>query len=384
MANNKVIANGETLIDLTEDTVTASNMVSGIVAHDASGARIVGTFDPSIFVQKSGDTMTGDLECPRVYKNYDAGEYYTEYDLSSINGLGLRMYADDHSMYGAFCKQTRLSSQQVFISDGDGTEMYPITNSVALGYNGIIFENNNAITKLDDSNFIIADKDILRTHQSLVGGYGTAIPANADLNTVTYSKVGRYFCAQNATAATLANSPTTAAFMMEVFAPVSDTIDDESTGSYVYRIRRITAIGGTGSEYIQYVSGGNGNFTYRAWKIISGSVIGSWTTATASPNVTFDTAQCYVKQVDSTVYIHIQIIDGIPSTNANVVRVSGVPMPVGSGISLRGSAITGAQYYQAYHTAHAILASDGNIFLRKDPTYASDPTAIIDFIYPAY
>lgn len=61
MANNKVIANGETLIDLTEDTVTPSNMVSGIVAHDASGARIVGTFDPSIFVQKSGDTMTGDL-----------------------------------------------------------------------------------------------------------------------------------------------------------------------------------------------------------------------------------------------------------------------------------------------------------------------------------
>ena len=47
MAVNKVVmntANGEeTLIDLTEDTVTAETLTEGVTAHDASGARIVGT-----------------------------------------------------------------------------------------------------------------------------------------------------------------------------------------------------------------------------------------------------------------------------------------------------------------------------------------------------
>ena len=58
---NHVVVGNETKLDLREDTVTPSTMVNGIVAHDASGVRIVGTFDPSIFVQKSGDTMTGPL-----------------------------------------------------------------------------------------------------------------------------------------------------------------------------------------------------------------------------------------------------------------------------------------------------------------------------------
>ena len=47
MAVNKVVmntANGEeTLIDLTGDTVTADTLAEGVTAHDASGARIVGT-----------------------------------------------------------------------------------------------------------------------------------------------------------------------------------------------------------------------------------------------------------------------------------------------------------------------------------------------------
>ena len=41
---NKVILNGETLIDLTEDTVTAETLQEGVTAHDKSGEKIVGTF----------------------------------------------------------------------------------------------------------------------------------------------------------------------------------------------------------------------------------------------------------------------------------------------------------------------------------------------------
>lgn len=43
MAINKVIYGGNTLIDLTADTITADQLKSGVKAHDASGAVITGT-----------------------------------------------------------------------------------------------------------------------------------------------------------------------------------------------------------------------------------------------------------------------------------------------------------------------------------------------------
>lgn len=43
---NKVIIANETIIDLTQDTVTADKLVSGVTAHDKSGVRIMGTMGP--------------------------------------------------------------------------------------------------------------------------------------------------------------------------------------------------------------------------------------------------------------------------------------------------------------------------------------------------
>lgn len=43
MAINKVVYGGNTLIDLTADTVTADNLMQGYTAHDNSGAIITGT-----------------------------------------------------------------------------------------------------------------------------------------------------------------------------------------------------------------------------------------------------------------------------------------------------------------------------------------------------
>lgn len=40
---NQVIVNGETILDLTNDTVTQSNLAEGVIAHDKSGAPITGT-----------------------------------------------------------------------------------------------------------------------------------------------------------------------------------------------------------------------------------------------------------------------------------------------------------------------------------------------------
>ena len=43
MAINKVIYGGNTLIDLTGDTITADKLAKGVTAHDKSGAVITGT-----------------------------------------------------------------------------------------------------------------------------------------------------------------------------------------------------------------------------------------------------------------------------------------------------------------------------------------------------
>lgn len=42
MATSKVVLNGTTIIDLTQDTVAASNLRSGFIAHNNAGTQITG------------------------------------------------------------------------------------------------------------------------------------------------------------------------------------------------------------------------------------------------------------------------------------------------------------------------------------------------------
>jgi len=48
VAVNKVIVNNITIIDLTSDTITASNLYKGITAHDKSGQSITGTAEVTV------------------------------------------------------------------------------------------------------------------------------------------------------------------------------------------------------------------------------------------------------------------------------------------------------------------------------------------------
>lgn len=45
MGRSKVVYGGETLIDLTADTVNANSLLSGVTAHDRSGEQIIGEYD---------------------------------------------------------------------------------------------------------------------------------------------------------------------------------------------------------------------------------------------------------------------------------------------------------------------------------------------------
>ena len=97
---------------------------------------------------------------------------------------------------------------------------------------------------------------------------GTEVVASANLNTIEYLKVGKYFCRQNATAKTVKNCPVNVAFSMEVFNPLSPTYDDETTADYTYRVRVLTQYD-TGQQYLQFckTSGTPGKWTYESWYV---------------------------------------------------------------------------------------------------------------------
>ena len=57
---NQVIVNGETIIDLTTDTVSPKKMPSGVTAHDASGAPIKGSVSTGWSALSAGIRASGE------------------------------------------------------------------------------------------------------------------------------------------------------------------------------------------------------------------------------------------------------------------------------------------------------------------------------------
>ena len=59
MAVNHVIINGETVVDLRNDTVSALKLLKGVTAHDKTGAAITGTLSFVTVYTGSGAPSTG-------------------------------------------------------------------------------------------------------------------------------------------------------------------------------------------------------------------------------------------------------------------------------------------------------------------------------------
>ncbi len=69
MAVNKVEVNGETKLDLTQDTVTPENLLSGATAHNSAGVQIVGKYQSV--------TLTGlEITAPPKKTAYLTGETF--------------------------------------------------------------------------------------------------------------------------------------------------------------------------------------------------------------------------------------------------------------------------------------------------------------------
>ncbi|MGN0651144.1 MAG: hypothetical protein ACI4KM_11960, partial [Oscillospiraceae bacterium] len=97
MAVNKVVIDGVTAIDLTNDTVSADKLLKGITAHDSSGKQIVGT-------------MGGDSLLPKPYALTDFWDFTQNVDTDrnswkslmsekTITGSGVLTHSADYIQF---------------------------------------------------------------------------------------------------------------------------------------------------------------------------------------------------------------------------------------------------------------------------------------------
>ena len=104
--------------------------------------------------------------------------------------------------------------------------------------------------------------------QSLIGGLGTSITSNANINTVNFINPGNYVCPSNAIAQTVTNSPTKYAFKMCVH-NVTNDYADASAGQWVYIVREITNY--QGERWIQNVNKDSGSWVFSPWYLMINS-----------------------------------------------------------------------------------------------------------------
>lgn len=135
MAVNKVVINDKTVLDLTGDTVTPSDLVEGVTAHDATGMQITGTRPATSGTDTSdadataadiakgktayvqGDKVTGTVD------TYTDGEtcYWACWEVTSDN-QGYLYYYLDPGKNGTLIKDgARVRAQAMLSNFGDVT-----------------------------------------------------------------------------------------------------------------------------------------------------------------------------------------------------------------------------------------------------------------------
>lgn len=159
MAVNKVEYGGQTLVDLTADTVTEETLMAGTTAHNAAGEQISGTFDPSKYdaalasklsavnptgagsfsLNREADTVAGNYSFAGGYSGKASGTasyaegYDTEAGGHSSHSEGYKTSALGDFSHAGGCKTTATQNSQFVVGYGNDNQ----TDSVFEVGNGL-------------------------------------------------------------------------------------------------------------------------------------------------------------------------------------------------------------------------------------------------------
>lgn len=171
MANAKVVLNGTTLIDLTQDTVTANGMLYGLIAHKNDGTTATGTIETktSSNLSASGKTVT-------VPSGYYAQQYTKDVDSGTItNNTTLPS--------GSSSSGTLNSGSYIKIGAGYHNEAYYLGGGSSPTGTLTIDDSSNARTNIDVSNYQYVN--LIGINVPTESSFYVTVP-NGSSNTITF------------------------------------------------------------------------------------------------------------------------------------------------------------------------------------------------------
>ena len=223
------------------------------------------------------EDANGQLYVPTTKSGDRWGVYpYTDTNGNTPVGKFINFYNSDDTTSSTGSALWSLNADGEATYTGVTTKKGDLWLNAGGGRGGLVLTagniNHNTI-KGTDTGAPVDEAAIQHFTRTLTIAGATIIPNNSDLNTAQFTKPGRYAITNNAGAATLVNSPTTAAFIMEVENNLSSVEDAQGSG-YSTRARRLRAHDGS-SEFVQSLGcDGSGVITYGPWKRV---MIGSTT-----------------------------------------------------------------------------------------------------------
>lgn len=137
MSVNKVqLANGETIIDISDSTVTPETLAEGVTAHDASGQKITGKMVPGGGASVQSDWNQTDDTAADFIKNRTHGEFWTVV----LEEQELPFSPDDGGCLGITSEPLKAGTAVSIVLDGEtyNCEVVPSDSFNLIGNLGLL------------------------------------------------------------------------------------------------------------------------------------------------------------------------------------------------------------------------------------------------------
>lgn len=183
MSVNKIIYGNTTLIDLTGDTVTASDVASGKTFHGKDGAQTTGTFTPtSITPSSSAPAMTANNVYQPTTDGFAIDAYNPDAVIPSANGTYFP------SGFNKMTTSGYAYDNPVYTAIGTFQGSTSVRRKITLGFKPKYLAIMPATTSESYRYAYIYNQDISTTQYFLALGTGTSWD---NLNSETNNRLGR-------------------------------------------------------------------------------------------------------------------------------------------------------------------------------------------------